>query len=227
MTTVVGTTASNYPQTSNNDTVSAILEEIAEYEGGGSRDAIINRARRCLRRATREFNAMVWKFNRITEDITLSAEVSGTVGEYDLAANFYRPLRAQMVDSDDKTRETVEWIEWRDWARYVPDQSTTGSMPLAYTARNIHLVGRVIVDPPPATTLTYPTMRLFYFRRIAFPADNEVFNVPAEFQDALVQRAIFHFISKVRSFREATIAGQSASGIHQQMIEVYRDWEDS
>ena len=73
----------------------------------------------------------------------------------------------------------------------------------------------------------FKAIYLFYFRRILMPADNEVFNVPMEFQEAIVQRAIYHFISKVRNFREARDAGLSASGHHQQMIENYRDWADS
>jgi len=227
MATVVGSTASNFPQTSNNDTVDAIVDEIADYEGAKTRTAMQNKARACLRRTTREFNRMNWSFNRVTTDIDLeNDEVSGTVGEYAIPADFKVGLRSQMVDSNSKTRETVEWVEWRDWARYVPDQSTTGSMPLAYTARNIHQVGRIIVDPPPATVLTYPTMRMFYFRRIIMPAGNEVFNVPEEFQEAIVQRAIYHFISKVRNFREARDAGISAGPMDLSMIEVYRDWGD-
>lgn len=229
MNTVVATISSNFPQTSQNSSVSEILDEIADYEGGKTRPETIERARKTLRRVTQKLNGMSWRFNRVETDFDIDTDVvSGTTNEYTLPADFYKPRRMQLVDSSSPadTREYVPYVDWDDWARERAAQNRTGSRPLMYTTDNIHETGRMFIDPPKATTLTYPTMRLFYFRRIIFPADNAVFNVPQEFEQAIVGIAVADFIAKVRNFREARAAKEDSGFSHQRMIDIYRDFSE-
>ena len=214
--------ASNFPQTSKNRPVSSIIEELASFTGGQSREDIPVRAREALFEEIRSYNSWKWTFNRVKEDLTLVASTA----DYTLSQDFRSPLRGQMVDSSSKTRCEVSWIDWSDWASEVPDQSSTGSMPLLYTARNIHENGLVTVDPVPASTLTYPTLRLFYHRRILCPADNEVINVPTEVEQAIFDGAIWRFLRKIGTFRDAREALASALLSKAQITQEYRDYED-
>ncbi len=219
-----GATVTNFPQTSKGRVISSMMDELASFTGGKSRPDILDRAREAIFEEIRSFNSWAWTFNRVTEDITLTAD--GATPNYTLAADWRNPLRAQMVDSSSKTRDDVTWIEWGDWVSMFPDQSTTGSMPQFYTARNIHETGLVTVDPVPATTLTYPTLRLYYHRRILCPADNEAINVPTEIEQAIFDGAVWRFLRKVKSFRDAREALGSAILSKAMITQEYRDYGD-
>ena len=214
--------ASNFPQTSKGRVISLMIEELASFTGGQAREDILKRAREAIFEEIRSFNSWKWTFNRVTEDHTLAAATA----DYTLASDFRSPLRAQIVDSSSNTRGDVSWIQWSDWVSMFPDQSTTGSIPLFYTARNIHETGLVTVDPVPASTLTYPTLRLFYFRRILCPADNAVINVPTEVEQAIFDGAIWRFLRKIKDFREAREALASALISKALITQEYRDFED-
>lgn len=214
--------SSNFPQTSKGRVISAMMDELASFTGGKTRTDTLDRAREAIFEEIRSYNAWSWTFNRITEDITLVAAQA----DYSLAANWRNSLRAQMVDSSGNTREDVDWIEWGDWVSTRPDQSTTGSMPLLYTARNIHETGQITVDPVPASSLTYPTLRLFYHRRILCPGDNAVINVPTEVEQAIFDGAIWRFLRKMKTFREAREALAPAILSMQTITQEYRDYGD-
>ena len=219
-----GAAPSNFPQTSKNRPISSMMEELASFTGGQLRDDTLKRAREAIFESIRGFNSWAWTFNRVTEDIALTA--NGSTPDYTLTQDWRSPLRAQMVDSSNNTRDEVSWIEWGDWASRFPDQSTTGSIPLLYTARNIHETGQVTVDPVPATTLTYPTLRLFYHRRILCPADGAVINVPTEIEQAIFDEAIWRFMRKVKTFREAREAQSAAIFSKAAITQEYRDYGD-
>jgi len=216
-----------FPQDNSNRSLSSMALEIVGFSGGRARADLNDRAKESLRQAVREFNALKWTFNRVVEDITLSEPAADTVGEYDLANDFRNPIRAQLVDADNFTQESLCWIDWREWSYFLADQSTTTSSPQYYTARNIHEVGRLIIDAPAAATLTWPTLRVFYHRRIVNPtADNAVWNVPTEVEEAMFQRATALFLAKVKSFQDARDATLQASILKAQIEFEYRDWED-
>lgn len=201
-----------------------MMDELASFTGGKTRTDTLDRAREAIFEEIRSFNSWSWTFNRVTEDITLTA--NGSTPDYALKADWRNPLRAQMVDSNNKTRDDVGWVEWGDWVSMLPDQSTTGSIPLLYTARNIHETGLITVDPVPATTLTYPTLRLFYHRRILCPEDNAVINVPTEVEQAIFDGAIWRFLRKMKTFREAREALAPSILSMQAITQEYRDYGD-
>ncbi len=214
---------SAFPQVADNRTLGEAKLELAQYSGGGARDDILSRAGTSYLRAVREFNDIKWKFNRMVDDITLVADEP----DYDLENDFKSPMRAIMVDSDSKTRDTVMWVPHEEWIYHLPDQSTTGSMPIYYTVRNAHQTGIVTVDPIPATELTWPIMRIHYHRRIVLPvADIEKVNAPVEVEEAIFSRAVALFLAMVRNHREAGEANVEAA-IRRSRVEIeHRDWED-
>lgn len=218
-----GTSATSFPQTLNNRTLDAIKNELASFSGGQTRKDILIRAQEAIFEAVYTFNATPWTFNRVSEDITLIADQS----EYSLQSNWRNPLRAQMVDSSSKTRQDVQWIPWVVWVSQYPDQSTTGSMPLTYTAINIHETGQITVDPVPATTLTYPTLRLFYHRRIEVPSSgNDILEVPQEVEQAIFDESVWRFLRKIKTFREARDAQAAALLSRSAITFEYADFED-
>ena len=223
MPTSTSTPTSSFPQTAYNRTFGEAKDELAQYSGGAARSDILVRAGSSYLSAVREFNDIPWKFNRMVDDITL---VAGTA-DYTLENDFRDPMRAIMVDSDSKTREEVMWVPYQEWVYHLPDQSTTGSMPLYYTIRNAHLTGLVTVDPVPATGITYPTLRVHYHRRIALPvADSEKVNVPVEVDEAIFSRAVALFLAKVRNHKEAGEANVEAAIRRARVENEHRDWED-
>jgi len=218
-----GASVTSFPQTLNNRSLDALKDELASFSGGQTRKDILKRAQEAIFEAVYAFNATPWTFNRVTEDITLVAAQS----EYTLSSNWRNPLRAQMVDSSSKTRDTVEWLPWVSWVSRFPDQSTTGSIPLMYTAFNIHETGQITVDPVPASTLTYPTLRLFYHRRIEVPSNGaDILEVPQEVEQAIFDEAIWRFLRKMKTFREAKDAQVAALLSRSAITFEYADFED-
>ena len=218
-----GTTAATFPQTSNNRSLDGMVSELAQYSGGEDRADVQDKARASILAAIREFNQVYWAFNLVTQDHTL---VAGTAN-YTLNSQFARQHRAQMVDSNSKTSEEVEWIPWELWASKYPDQSSTGSMPLYYTARNLHETGQITIDPVPAATLTYPTLRIFYFRWIDSPSSgSDKIECPSVVEAAIFDTAIYKFLSKVKGFRESRDAMGSALLSRAAVEREYRAFED-
>jgi len=218
-----GTTQGSFPQTTKNRSMGAMISELAQYSGGEDRPDVQDKARTSINAAVREFNQVYWSFNLLSQDHTL---VAGTA-TYSLESVFARQHRAQMVDSDGKTREEVEWIPWELWASRFPSQNTTGSIPLWYTAQNFHEVGKLIVDPVPASSLTYPTLRLFYFRWIDVPAgDSDLIECPSVVEAAIFDTAIYKFLSKVKGFRESRESLGAALLSRAAVEREYRAFED-
>lgn len=223
MPTSTTVSAAQFPQTSDNRTIGEAKTELAMYSGGQARTDILDRAGHAYRRAIREFNDVPWKFNRMTDDIELVADTA----DYQLENDFRNPIRAIMVDADNNTRESVAWVKYEEWVYHLPDQSTTGSMPLLYTVRNAHETGLLTVDPIPASSLSYPTLRVHYHRRIEIPEDDaERVNAPVEVEEAIFARALAIFMSMVRTPREAGEYSVEAA-VRRARVEIeHRDWED-
>jgi hypothetical protein len=228
MSKYTGSAATSFPQTSKNRSLDELKAELAGWVGGKSRDTILSQAQSALFSAIQEFNDVPWSFNLVTEDIVLATEASGTVGEYDLTNDWLIAARAQLVDSNSKTRDRGKWIDWRRWAQVFPDQSSTGSSPTHYTARSVFRVGRVTVDPPLDTSnLTYPTMRLWYYTRIDCPTSGgSKITCPSEVEEAIFQRAVSLLVAKRRSFKESRDATAQAQLRRASVERYYRGWED-
>jgi hypothetical protein len=202
ITTVV--TSLNYPQSGSNRTRSAALAEIASFYGGESRPQIVARAGAAWESAIREYNTWLWRFNRVTANITLASPSPAGSDTYDLATDFAEPNRAKLVDSNSKERDSLSWVPFEEWLIYFPDRSATSSRPCFYTAQNVHETGKVTVYPPPATSLQWPTLRLYYFRRIVVPTgDGERLNTPQEIDEGIFQLAQAKMTHKQKSFADA------------------------
>jgi hypothetical protein len=211
----------NFPQTAQNRTRAQAKEELAEFAGGGNKPDTLVRAGRSWDAAVREFNVVGWRFNRVQADITL---VAGTK-TYELPTEFRTPVRAQLVDSNDAENYTLEWIPYERWQITFDSQRTGAGCPEGYTALNIHGTGLVRYEPFPAGTLSYPTVRHTYLKRIALATtDGDRLDVPVEVDEAIFQLALAFFISKQRSFDDAQQIFVLAKTLRLECEREHRHW---
>jgi len=221
------TTAANFPQSGGNRTRLAALTEIASFYGGESRPQIVTRAGAAWESAIREYNSWLWTFNRVTMDITLSSPSPAGSDTYDLATDFAAPNRAKLVDSNSKERDSLWWVPFEEWLVYFPDRSTPSSRPVAYTAQNVHETGKVIIAPPAGTSLQWPTLRLYYFRRIVIPSGEENrLNVPLEVDEGIFQLAQAKMTHKQKSFQEAANEYERAGAYRLGLEHRFRSFPD-
>ena len=220
--------SSGFPQTSTGRTREQLATDILDFTGGSDRPEAVVKAGRTIDSAVREYNNVAWKFNRLQDDITLTAKSGSTVTrDYTLNTDFKQAFSAVMVDSDGNTRYRVDWIPYEQWARRFPDQSSTGSVPFFYTIRNKHQTGIVTVDPGPGENLTWPTLRINYNRRIALgQASSSVLNVPEEVEEGITQLAISNLLARTGETpqweRQRIIAFQLRIDLEAE----HRDWPD-
>ncbi len=214
--------ASDFPQTGNNRTRAQLVSEMLAYVGGQDDTDMVDRAGASLDSAIREFNSVLWQFNRVRQSVVLAAGADFTIN-----GNFRASLAATLLNAANEERERVAWLPYEEFLETFRDRTGTGSFPLAYTTRNFHETGVVTVWPTLVTPLQYPTMRLEYFRRIARPGTDEtVLNVPEEVEEAILQRSVSIILAKSRSFELAGQAGALAAGMREAAQMQYRDYPD-
>ncbi len=219
---VVGLSAS-FPQTSTGRTRNQLAIDILDVTGGGDRPEAVTKAGRAIDSAVREYNSVAWKFNRLQQDITLVTDTQ----DYTLAAAFKQAFAANMIDSDGKKRYRVDWIPFEQWTRFFPDQSSTGSIPFFYTIRNKHETGIVSVDPTPGASITWPTLRINYNRRIAIaPGSTGVLNVPEEIEEGIAQLATANLLAKTRDIQQWERQKAFAFGLRLDLEREHRDYPD-
>ena len=219
---VVGS-GSAFPQSATTPTRSETLEELCSYVGGEESTLQQARAGRSYNGAVRAFNDVLWKFNRLVNDITLAAGAT-----FPLTAAFAAPVRACLVDSNDKEVSPVTWVEWGAFVDAKQPDTGTGPAPSAYSCRNVHETGIVNVWPTLGSTLTYPTLRIYYFRRIlAVSGPDDRLNVPEEVYQAIFRHALADFLGKAKDGAgRAAAEWQIAAQMRARVEQVHRDYQD-
>jgi hypothetical protein len=215
---------SSFPQTSTVPTRAETIAELASYTGGEGNPIAERRAGASYDAAVRSFNSALWKFNRKVNDLTLAASTA----DYDLATDFAAPMRAFLVNASSQECQQVYWMEWGPLKERIQPNTGNGSAPEFYAARNLHETGQVSIWPTPGTTLLYPTLRIYYFRRIARAAnDADRLNVPEEVYQAVFQLALAMNIAKANSKASAVTAEYAlAAKLRQDVEQAHRDWSD-
>ena len=214
---------SNFPQTAATPTRAEAIAEMASYVGGEASVLQLARAAASYDGAVRAFNDVYWKFNRLVNDITLTAGAT-----FSLTSAFAAPVRACLVDSNDKEVSPVTWVEWGAFVDAKQPDTGTGTAPEWYSCRNVHETGVVNVWPTLGSTLTYPTLRIYYFRRIArVTSDTERLNVPEEVYQAIFQLGLANFLSKSKDgAARAAAEWQIASNMRLRVEQLHRDYPD-
>lgn len=215
--------AGDFPQDNGNRTRAQLVEEVLGFTGGIDDTDMKGRAAAALNSAVREFNFLLWKFNRMRQDITLTAG-----RDFTLEAPFRATLNAQLLDANGDARDRLEWVPFEEFAPAYWDLTDVSSYPEVYTIRNAHETGILSVNPKLVTPLQYPTLRLDYFRRIVkLAGDEDVLNVPEEVEEAIVKRAIAILLSKVRSVSAYDTSARDATAMARDLFNVCRaQYED-
>lgn len=221
--------SSTSPASTSNRTRSQAQVEMCYYVGGDDDSDQKTRAGTCWDRAVRDFNSVLWKFNRQHQDYTLPTDFNSD-GEADLPANFRGAVRMMLLNSDGESVDQIEYKDWRIWTITDPAQFTSGAMgPNYYTSRNPHSDLTFIIDPIPdqTSTYTYPTLRLFYAQRIEIAAaDDETLDVPVEVDEAIFALALAKFIKMNKGARESAEYERDATVKRMEVEQAWRDHED-
>lgn len=222
-TAVVIATTSAFPQTATNRTLAEIIQDLLDYSGGGDRGAAQDRARRAVAETLRLFNAMAWRFNRKTVDITFLASTS----DYQLPGTIRDVWKVMLLDSSDELVYDIDFTPYQDFLKYDGSTQSPVTIPGEYTLFNTFDTGNIRFLPRLGATFTYPKARVFYHTRIAMPADdNSVLTVPPEVETAIVRQAAAILISRVRTFAEAEAAKRDADQATSAIIREWRDFPD-
>ena len=218
-----GSSSVNFPQTGDGRSRNQLVSELASYFGGESNSDDLTRAGLSLDEAVRSFNEVYWRFNRKSENITLVASTSS----YTLAnTNWRGPHRAVVVDSGSKDVTTIFYVPYQQVLDYNPSTASTVGMPAWYTFKNLHETGQVTYYPPLGATLTYPTIRHEYFRRIAVESGtSDVLEVPVEVEQALFDWALWRMCLKVDRATAPSFQGPAARS-RAAVEREWRDWPD-
>jgi hypothetical protein len=169
----------------------------------------------------REYNSVAWRFCIKTQSITLDGTtvVGGVQGvaEYQLTDFFRTPIRCNLLDAQGLSRTLVTWMPYAEWLVWRRDQLTGTSLPIRYTARNVHETGMVTFDPRPFSILTYPTARLVYASWIALqPTAGLTLDVPPDVDEGIFQLAVANLIAKNKRFGDdAKMAFEKANQMRQ------------
>lgn len=213
----------NFPQTGNNRTIDEILVELLDYTGGADRNEAKARARRALRETLRLFNAMAWRFNRKTEDITFLANTS----DYALNAQMRDVWKVMLLDSSNELVGDVDFVKYEDFLLYDGSTLSPTTIPDEYTLFNTFDTGNIRFLPRLGATFSYPKARIFYHVRIVMPAtDSSPLAVPPEVETAIVRQAATLLIARTRTFEEAARARADADAATNAIIREWRDFPD-
>lgn len=196
---VVGSAASNFPQTGEGRTRIRLVTDIAIASGGENDSDRQARALVALNRSLRTYNEVFWKCNRVSTDITFSASDF----DYALPADFAAPIRVALLNTDGKLAGTgsLIYVDYPDWLDGDGDRTQTGDPPSYYTINNEHETGLIEFSPVPTAnvaTSNYPTARLFYYRRIVLPtSDDAKVNIPVELEGGVEGLAIAYYMGYI------------------------------
>lgn len=225
---VITPTATTTTVSSANRTRARAVEELCYYVGGDDDADAKTRAGTAWDRAVRDFNAVYWKFNRLSQDYILPTDFNSS-GEADLPTGFRGAIRLMLLDSNGKSVEQIEYRDWRIWTITDPYQVVPGNLVNYYTSRNPHADQTFIVDPIPdsTATFTYPTLRLFYSKRIELAtADDATLDVPVEVDEAIFALALAKFVKMMKGARESAEYERDASYQRSEMEREWRDYPD-
>jgi hypothetical protein len=214
-----------YPATSLNRTRNKVASEILSYIGSPSDKDMIARCGDCWDEAVRSFNALPWKFNRVSENITLLASTN----DYTLTGLVRDPFHARLLDSQARAIDDIPYVPFDEYVRAYYPLIGTSNLPQIYTMPNRFETGQVTLWPPlGAGTFPYPTIQFNYHRYIQTQQiDSGVLSVPQDVDQAIFMFARALMLHKQKGAVEARVDYQLALDFRQAIEREHRDWGDN
>lgn len=213
-----------YPATSLNRTRNKVASEILAYIGSPSDKDMIGRAGDCWDEAVRMFNVIPWKFNRVSENITLVASTN----DYTLTGLVRDPFHARLMDAQGRAIDDVVYVPFDEYVRAYYPLIGVSNLPQIYTMPNRFETGQVTLWPPlGAGPFPYPTIQFNYHRHIVTQQlDSGVLSVPADVDQAIFMLARAMMNHKQKGTREAAGDYQLAADFRTVVEREHRDWGD-
>jgi hypothetical protein len=141
-------------------------------------DEVLETAAAGIRRAIDRLNTRNWNWALTYDDITFVVDQV----DYQLDTQFKNPRNFETNDASGNSTGRLMFVPWANFLKENAVVSGSGT-PYSYSASNVNLLGTVSLDiPPNATFVTAtPTGRIWFYRRIAYPAAASTsLDVPSE-----------------------------------------------
>lgn len=155
---------------------------------------------------------------------------SGTAyepGTYSVGTDFRNPIRGVLLDENGLEKLEIPYQPWESLPSVFTINDSTATIPIVYTIKNVHTLGKVQIWPRVRVPTNYPVFRLTYSRFIALaPGDNDRLNVPVQVDEAIFKLATANILSRVRSFEDSRVAFALATDYRSWVEQDLRDYPD-
>jgi hypothetical protein len=208
------------------ESLQAIQKAVAGYVLMPTDDEVLDCALQGIRRGVDRLNTRTWNWALVYQTITF---VSATQ-EYALDAQFKQPRNFSLRDSGAVDRDRLSYLPWGSFLKECQwDQSGT---PCYYSASNPNLYGVLRLDLAPSSSFValYPTGRLWYYRRVAYPvATGTSLDVPSEVSAFLQATAEGYAAGRYAPEKAAPAYGRAEKSLHECIVDDCHgqetDWE--
>lgn len=196
------------------DTFQTVQKLVAGYVLMPTDDEVLDCAASGIRRAIDRLNTRVWNWALTYSTITFAA---GTQ-EYPLDQSFKQPRNFSMRNASGVDMERLQYLPWGMFLKEC--QWGQSGQPNYYSGSNVNAFGVVRLDLSPDTSFvaTYPTGRLWYYRRIQYPgAAGTSLDVPSEVV-GFIQASAEGFTADRYAVDKAPSAYQRAERFHHELV---------
>jgi len=162
-------------------TLTVMQGEILNYVMAPSDTEATAMATSAIRAAIRRVNSKRWWWSRSVVDKSL---IAGT-RTYELSGNFKSERSAVLLDSASVIKGELQYLQPRDFDDGTFAASAQGT-PQAYTLYNAQTDGLVTLDVAPSAGVVAatPTLRVRYYKRLAFLASgSDTLDAPSEVEE--------------------------------------------
>lgn len=151
------------------DTYGLVQKLVAGYVLMPTDDEVLEAAAAGIRRAIDRLNTRPWNWALTYDTITF---VAGTQ-EYTVDQGFKAPRNFSLRDASAVDTDRLKFLPWGSFLKEIQDGRSSGS-PLYYSGANVNGFGVIRLDLSPDANFVslYPTGRLWYFARVAYPASS-------------------------------------------------------
>jgi len=159
------------------DTLGNVQKAVAGYVLMPTDDEVLETIFVGIRRGIDRLNSRTWNWALTYQTITF---VAGTQ-EYTLDQSFKQPRNFSLRDTNSVDVDRLSYLPWGTFLKEC--QWDASGTPFYYSASNPNLFGVIRLDlsPDGSFVATYPTGRLWYYRRIQYPnATGTAIDCPSE-----------------------------------------------
>lgn len=196
------------------ETLQAIQKGVAGYVLMPADDEVLDTALQGIRRAVDRLNTRNWNWALTYSTITF---IAGTQ-EYGLDQAFKKPRNFSLRDSSSVDADRLHYLPWGTFLKECQFGST--GTPTYYSGANVNLFGVIRLDLAPDASFVarYPTGRLWYHRRIQYPAATGTsLDVPSE-AVAFLQASAEGYAADRYAVAKAAPAYQRAERFYHELV---------